>query len=38
MFLQVLGYSVITVVLAGVGYVFLKILVGGLDALTKDND
>lgn len=37
-FLDILGYGFITLALGLVAYAFIKILMGGLDALTKDND
>ena len=37
-FLDILGYGFITIVLGLVAYAFVRILIGGLDALTKDND
>ena len=36
--LEILGYGFMGIVLFGIAYAFIKILLGGLDALTKDND
>lgn len=36
--LNILGYGIITVVIAVVIYVFVKLLTTGLDALTKNDD
>lgn len=38
MMLHMLGYGFIAVVLLVVGYLFVKILAGGMEALHKDND
>ena len=38
LFLEILGYGFVAIVLGLVAYAFVKILMGGLDALTKDND
>ena len=35
---EILGYGFVAIVLLVVAYAFIKILLGGLDALTKDND
>jgi len=36
--LNILGYGIITIVIAVVIYVFVKLLTTGLDALTKNDD
>jgi hypothetical protein len=38
LFLDILGYGFIAVVLLVIAYLFVKIFIGGLEALTKDND
>jgi hypothetical protein len=36
--LDVLGYGFISIVLMGILYLFFKLLITGLDALTKNDD
>jgi ABC-type multidrug transport system permease subunit len=36
--IQILGYGFVAVVVAGLFYIFTKLLVGALGALTKDDD